>query len=330
MRRAEYSPEIVQPEKSRQKQEKLKRVLKAARNLTLGISILSGLDSGIAVQSTFAQSLKVRYYRGETEYTPSQEARTKRLRELYGDNIDLFESIVAISRINPDGTTGDLIHKTRSVVERVERDETQPRVEALGGKDGVLTPELLTKVLSTYPKNWFTHEVGLIEQREDSKYEESEMLRKNKLGKVAGVADYSEDLVSIRFTKLTHKLKVSELVRILGHESAHANDFQGDNDLSIDEMLDLASSVGQRINDNDRYKSYYVEHIKDEDKQHQNYVRATEYWAEICEQYFADATKLNIKDALLVETAIKRNDPTFNWREAAEQRQELIKRATRK
>ena len=91
--------------------------------------------------------------------------------------------------------------------------------------------------------------------------------------------------------------------------------------------MDLELELADRIQAKDRFKSAYVESIKDDEKKFQNLMRATEYWAEICAQYFDNRSKLSVTDVMLVETVIKKNDPEYNFEVNKQKRDEILKKA---
>ncbi|MDO8574274.1 MAG: hypothetical protein Q7R86_01465, partial [bacterium] len=90
---------------------------------------------------------------------------------------------------------------------------------------------------------------------------------------------------------------------------------------------DLLLAVGDRLDDPDRYESWYVESIKNKDKQYEQYTKAIEYWAEICERYFYMPRDMNIKDFRLVEGVVKKADPQFDVNRAIDERVRLAYRA---
>ncbi|MBI2035203.1 MAG: hypothetical protein HYT12_00790 [Candidatus Liptonbacteria bacterium] len=106
---------------------------------------------------------------------------------------------------------------------------------------------------------------------------------------------------------------------ILSHEIGHANDWGSDNEMNFSERFDLLLAMRERLRSEDRHISDYVENIKNEDKQKELYLKASEYWAEICAAYFSDPANLNYKDFALVDAKVKKYDPEFDgkkWHQA--------------
>ncbi len=94
------------------------------------------------------------------------------------------------------------------------------------------------------------------------------------------------------------------VLETIDHELAHNNDWQNSMILSNQERINLFYGVTQRYNEEDRFKSNYIESIKIEDKSLERYVKTKEYWAKIVENYMTDKDKFEKsfpKDANLVK-----------------------------
>ena len=128
---------------------------------------------------------------------------------------------------------------------------------------------------------------------------------------------------SIVFYKCSREHSREQIINAIAHEVAHSNDWNLDNEMTHKERVDLLLKIFERVNSEDRFMSSYVEGIVDSDKKREAFLKVREYWAVICAQYFSDASKLNIKDAELIEGHIKRTDPEFNWGEKATRRLNL-------
>lgn len=101
---------------------------------------------------------------------------------------------------------------------------------------------------------------------------------------------------------------------VLEHELGHANDWMTDMDLNIVERQQLLLLIHDRLNSSDRYQSDYYSSFINGTKEglHKS---ASEYWAEICEQYFTNPKKLLEKhpvDFQIVDKFAKKNDPSFD------------------
>jgi|GEM_PF-4642057 len=176
------------------------------------------------------------------------------------------------------------------------------------------TADQVQQVLDTYPKGWVYNEVSSIEQSVEEKEAPKEYgLQDNQ--KV--IADCSHDLYEkskITFYNSTKERLDSYYVlsELLGHELAHANDWITDNEMSTEDRLELLTAITGRLDSEDRYKSNYVESIVNEDKQREKYLKAVEYWAEICSQYFSDPSSLHVKDFRIVDRVVQKSDLEFS------------------
>ncbi|MBI4120384.1 MAG: hypothetical protein HY454_02860 [Parcubacteria group bacterium] len=133
-----------------------------------------------------------------------------------------------------------------------------------------------------------------------------------------------QEKARIVFHSISKESSLPTILRVAGHEIAHANSWKTDNEMNTEERMDLLLSISKRLRAGDRYMSNYVESINNEDGQLENYNKATEYWAEICEQYFSDPNSLNVKDWEIVDDMIKKQDPKFDLDETLEARHKLF------
>lgn len=113
-------------------------------------------------------------------------------------------------------------------------------------------------------------------------------------------------------------------LELLPHEVAHANDWLRDSEMTLDERIQLLYDVVKRVDAPDRWKSVYVEEIKNEDPQLQTYKRSIEYFAEISAAYMHTPDKLNKKDFDIVDRAIRRTDPNFDVRKSINHRAQVV------
>ena len=99
---------------------------------------------------------------------------------------------------------------------------------------------------------------------------------------------------------------VESVIDVIHHELAHSNDWENSMILSAQQRVDMFYDIANRFEDEDRYKSNYVENmISHEDKQMELYIKTSEYWAEISRRFYGmngDKFKKDFpKDAELVE-----------------------------
>lgn len=220
--------------------------------------------------------------------------------------------------------------KPTSGVESQPGNHEQPILEtsSLETSTATLSPEEFKELLlKTYPKGWVENEVASIQQVDVDKQMPEEY---GIDGWVAGsCADgYGGERARITLMKSTKDEDIYILTNFtISHEIGHANDWRTDQEMTQEERIDLLLAVGDRLDDPDRYESWYVESIKNKDKKYEQYKKAIEYWAEICERYFYSPHDLNIKDPRLVEGVIQKADPQFDVNHAIDERVRLAYRA---
>ena len=109
----------------------------------------------------------------------------------------------------------------------------------------------------------------------------------------------------------------------ISHELAHANDWNSDLDLSILDRQSEILAVYNRLMSPDAYDkenqdSGYLSYLHE--YQHRGlkdslFIATSEYWAQICAEYFENPEtflKNHPKDFKLVDTYVKKNDPSFD------------------
>ncbi len=187
-----------------------------------------------------------------------------------------------------------------------------------------LHTETFTKIINeTYPKNWFKGEVNSI-------YFTEESYSSTNYGDTFQSSGYfeieSQDIVFLEFERIYKKNFYSFFIT-LSHEAGHANDWRNNNSLNPKERLNLLMNIGERLTEDDRLISDYVEEtIQNENPQDKLYNKATEYWAEICGEYFTNGPdNLSEKDVNLIENVIKIKDPDFNIAKSINDRAFIIK-----
>lgn len=188
----------------------------------------------------------------------------------------------------------------------------------------VLSQETLREVLETFPQTWIHGEIGSIRQTDEI----------DKVSKSYGIEGYTfascSDLnepkirAAITFYRQSQESDAFHVISVLGHEIAHTNDWDSDNEATLEERTNLLLAIAGRLEADDRYMSSYVESIKNDDKQLEKFRKAKEYWAEICEAYFGDPDSLHYEDFRVVDEYVKRGDPNFAVEESTKERLRLI------
>jgi hypothetical protein len=117
----------------------------------------------------------------------------------------------------------------------------------------------------------------------------------------------------------------------LMHEMFHQADWISNSSLTHKERLQLLQATIDRVQSPDRYKSSYVEEIKNRNKQIELLNKATEYFAEIGGMYMSkDFHLLPKADRDLVASFINKFDPKFDRAAAAKKRAQIINRKAHK
>lgn len=338
-----FSPELEQPAAEvlpEKRNRTLNKIKEMARTL-----VMVGMTSGLAAGTVSAQGIEkdqgfdfVKWYGKQYERIYKLESKDAKLRELYGDNYFTSaafhkESVERGAKrfVNTETASRQYFRPVDSFEIRVYPGETKDTEKALTQtvefKDGDLSAKILSEILETYPKGWVNNEIESVTQEEQAVENEDSGSREGWVT-VAGARVSRAGKKKLVFYKVPMSEKPAEyVVETLGHEIAHGNDWFSDNEMNDEERADLALAISERLSAEDRFQSSYVESIEHEDKKKERYKKATEYWAEISAQYFENASKLNVKDFIIVDQQVQKTHPGFNWRETKERRDNLIRQS---
>jgi len=105
---------------------------------------------------------------------------------------------------------------------------------------------------------------------------------------------------------------VSQFFHTFVHEAAHVSDWESNKLMTTQERLALYDTVLDRLDDEDRYVSNYVEMIEPDDTKEVRTQKAIEYFAEIFEAYYKHEPLLPEADKRIVEDFIAKMDPSFD------------------
>lgn len=115
------------------------------------------------------------------------------------------------------------------------------------------------------------------------------------------------DIVFSRGSDTASKMDV---VQILKHEAGHAADWDTNKLLTRFERLSLLSSVLERVKSPNRYKSWYVEQIRNKDSRAEILNKSREYFAEIVQVYLSPSyVFLPAEDIAICEDFFEKTDP---------------------
>ncbi len=190
--------------------------------------------------------------------------------------------------------------------------------------DSAFVVNLLEK---TFPKGWGRTEVPVISYKDRRKKIPEQYAMQEQGDDVW--AQYNTVEKTITFFKPAASYMLYDNINdCLAHELGHANDWAADNETSLTDKMELLLAVSDRIKAEDRFQSWYVEHIGKkegvQEDQEIRYAKVSEYWAEICAAYFKDPATLNVKDFELVDNWVKKSDPDFDVFEASHLRKTLV------
>lgn len=209
------------------------------------------------------------------------------------------------------------------------RQETPAEVVVQGFEQvGFAEKELQNIIETTYPKGWVASEVDTVMYVTKPDSAQEAMPAAYGLGgKTAGQAPRKEHgLSSVEIFPSAGQRR--DVVQILGHEFSHANDWRTESNVTAGERLELFKAVTQRFFEGGKlYPSTYVQDIKNPDPIQCTDFKVTEYWAEICEQYFSNPKEFKQQypdDFQLVDEWVKKQDPNFDPVRAAAHRETLL------
>lgn len=211
--------------------------------------------------------------------------------------------------------------------------------EHIGLDSSVL--EKIWKDGNTYPKRWIDGEVKSIEYCEKKLYIENYGPEFEGKETHAVMGRYSEKiLVNINKEEMKHFEKrdlIDGLDFRVSHELGHSNDWKTDNELSLVERAQLLKEILSRMESKRPFKSImsefigeksYHQKIQKANTEEENMLRAKEYWAEICEEYFNLPDRLQkeySEDFAIVDKYVKKNDPNFDPFLAKEKRSSILR-----
>ncbi len=104
------------------------------------------------------------------------------------------------------------------------------------------------------------------------------------------------------------------LTGTLSHEICHVNGWEDAQTVGLEERFTLVKNLLGRISASNRFYSSYVEDIQvvDGDEPKYYFHKISEYWAEICSQWFEDESELPLEDYVIVSDWISLFDSGYN------------------
>lgn len=177
----------------------------------------------------------------------------------------------------------------------------------------------------TFPAEWVQGEVSAVTQESEPLIMAAEYgLPQDSEAIASCTSTPGEPESSIVFHGASLKESAGSNLDTLTHELAHANDWERDNTMTTEQRINLLTAIADRLASESRYQSPYVESITNEDGQLEQYLKAQEYWAEICREYFISPDGLHIDDFTIVDGALRQQDPQFSGEAASQKQLEIL------
>lgn|SRR3989344_6181417 len=322
------APEVPETNPNSQKSPLLEKIKKYLRVATVvGIASFAGKEAIIGVKH------EINYKKYFDATSSDQEKGYQRMRaqllELVGE-----KAVQQLER-------GD----KRAFMERSDKEKLLPELYGFEklGLDNEKLKEIWSEDNGTYPKSWINGEISLVYYK-DEKVEMPEHYGENlRRGKAEG--SYHQRIM--KFYGLPGGIKTSNLSKdeiimflelTFAHEIGHANDWEEDADMEITERQSLLLKVLKRVQSKKPFKSEmdtvlnnssYTEKIQNSDTQENLHLKAKEYWADICKEYFGNVEWLQEKypeDFKIVDDFVKKYDSDFNPALSRKLRYDLSKR----
>lgn len=330
------------------KRERMKSWVRGAIGYPLGFLMGAAALQGINKEAEWTNmSERQDKLAEERQRLLNLEEKEKKIKELFGDyeelgfaetrerwfseSDDLVEakknfSVLSRNSTYEDPTTMFSHREEMNIHPETEKIQTNDFYVTKDGKPFVMEAGDVDSLLrETFPHGWISGEIMSVNQVDTVRSGGTTYGLGNDWVTEAVCSNETDRPNNITFFKSTEKESPDYVFQdCLPHELAHANDPRTDAGITLEERTDFLLSLADRVHDTNRYHSLYVESIKNKDKKLEFERKVTEYWAEICSQYFRDPGILNVKDFQLVDWRVHRTDPTFDAREAGKQRQRLV------
>lgn len=275
----------------------------------LKISALVGVSfvTGKVATEIYNDYEKNQEYQNHMEHTLTQQEKDKLSEDF--ERIKQYFGVQAIEKIK----NGD----KAAFFERQEQ-PTQKVVYRNFGKAGLSEASVKRMVSeeSFFPKNFIDGEIrGLYF---------SEVVEKNEKGTTEGtffvkekaiVVFLKENLASLE--EVNKKSLLWYIKHISAHELGHANDWETDKESSIADRANLLRMIGERLNSKDKLVTYQAKEGAEEyyDSEKDTYMKAKEYWADLCREYFSTPALLKSEfpaDFKIIDDFVKKQDPDFD------------------
>lgn len=246
----------------------------------------------------------------------------------------LYNYIGARGLVDIESADADAIRK------KAEGSKTAPEIS--GFEKTKANIPILKKVWKEgefYPVGWVNGDINVIEYKDEvltlRNHSYGDKLKDEPAAATMGekrmtfykVEEKKEPQSGVRPLKLSD-LDMSEGMDVIfGHEIGHANAWDTDKDLTLLQRIQLLEQVLMRVRGMSPMKDEYVDKIEHKDKKLELYNKCTEYWAQICQQYFCSPEHLKFMqpdDYKLVDKYVKLSDSRFDAKMAASRKFSLF------
>jgi len=192
-----------------------------------------------------------------------------------------------------------------------------------------------------YPKGWLNEEVAIVEYQDTESPEE--IISGFAEGALSAAHKPGEKGKSqIVFFKSIHPEtndEFKELVRMLNwhfsHEVSHANDWDNEAELDFKRRIEFLHEITQSCFREGAFRDAFgnIESIKNSIPFVERYNKTREYWANICDRYFAipkEFKEVYPDEFALVDKYVKIEDPTYDPVKKCAEREAVINQIVEK
>lgn len=235
-----------------------------------------------------------------TQYLKHADTLSKEGDVKQNERAALFRAVergVTLKRIFGESTLDELIGNTVPFKESVEH-QKYPSMEG-AAEDIDINVGSVHEALGRLPHHWIDKIEEIVFKDETRTMHPDYGIE----GWTSARVEYDgiTNRTTIFFYKLPPRWRTEEGVKEhVVHEVAHSNDW-GDRERPVPERIETLYRVLARLSSAGRFRSGYVESIRNDDKGLELAVKVREYWAAIAAQYFVDKDVLPEQDRMLVE-----------------------------
>lgn len=170
-------------------------------------------------------------------------------------------------------------------------------------------------ILQAFPQGW-NNQIAQFSQNPEHKKMFSEYGIDSESEAITTPTKKEGKDVSITITSQEIPINTDQraVMETLRHEICHANDWENAQSVKSSERFEILKRLLERISAGNRFHSRYVEGIQivDGDEPKYYFRKVSEYWAEICSQWFEDKGELPLEDFTIVQDWIDEFESGYN------------------